>query len=65
MPHRKARTPHPGILPEILATGSSVTFRLEVAGVRRSPTLLLRCDADGEVWASIERPAHQELDETD
>jgi hypothetical protein len=56
MPNRKSRTPHPGALPEIQATGSSVTFRLEVAGVRHSPTLLLRCDPDGNVWASIEGP---------
>jgi hypothetical protein len=53
--NRKLRTPHPGALPEIQATGSSLTFRLEVAGVRHSPVLLLRCDADGNVWASIEK----------
>jgi hypothetical protein len=58
---RKIRDARPGPLPEIQSAGGSVTFRFEVVGVRNTPNLVLRCDADGSVWAAIappkERPA--------
>jgi hypothetical protein len=49
------RTPtdkRPGPLPEIRAEGDSVTFHLDIAGVTDDARLVIRCDADGNVWAS-------------
>jgi hypothetical protein len=61
---RKRHDARPGALPEIHSAASGVTFRLEVLGVRNTPNLVLRCDTDGNVWASIEpsreRPSSRE-----
>jgi hypothetical protein len=50
---RKALDRQPGPVPEIRADGNSVTFRLEVSGTPAETRLVLRCGADGEVWAAI------------
>jgi hypothetical protein len=42
-----------GQVPEIRVEGDSVTFCLEIAGTGKSRRLVLRCDADGNVWASV------------
>ena len=44
----------PGSTPEIRADGDTVTFRLEIAGVNAGAKLVIRCDADGTVWASMD-----------
>jgi hypothetical protein len=53
MTYRRSLDSHPGSLPEIRSVGSSVKFFIDVRTVRRSPRLVLRCDDDGNVWASI------------
>jgi hypothetical protein len=50
---RKAIDRQPGSVPEIRADGDSVTFRLHVAGTPPETRLVLRCGADGELWAAI------------
>jgi hypothetical protein len=43
-----------GALPEIRLDGDSVTFHLEVMGLHRQDVrLMIRCDAQGEVWVSL------------
>jgi hypothetical protein len=44
-----------GALPEIRLQGDSVVFYLDIAAGRgNNSRLILRCDADGQVWASLE-----------
>jgi hypothetical protein len=54
MSTRRSLDTRPGSLPEILPAGSSVRFLIDVTTVRDTPRLILRCDPDGSVWASIE-----------
>ena len=42
-----------GQVPEIRVEGDNVTFCLDIAGTGKSRRLVLRCDADGNVWASV------------
>jgi hypothetical protein len=42
-----------GELPEIRPDGQGVMFLIDVPSVPRIPRLVLRCDTDGSVWASI------------
>jgi hypothetical protein len=53
MAARKSLDHIPGSAPEIHADGENVTFRFEVAGISESAKLVLRCDAEGGVWATI------------
>jgi hypothetical protein len=53
MTHRRRLDGRPGTLPEIRSLGSSVKFLIDVRAVRESARLVLRCDDDGNVWASI------------
>jgi hypothetical protein len=53
MAARKILDQRAGELPEIRADGDSVTFHLEVMGVDQNVRLMIRCDAQGEVWASL------------
>jgi hypothetical protein len=53
MSARKPLDRIPGSAPEIRADGDNVTFRLDVAGISEQAKLVLRCDADGGVWATI------------
>ena len=46
-----------GALPEIRLQGESVVFYLDIAAGRGNSRLILRCDADGQVWASLDEPA--------
>jgi hypothetical protein len=41
-----------GALPEIRLEGDSVVFYLDIATLSGGGRLVLRCDADGNVWAS-------------
>jgi hypothetical protein len=43
-----------GTLPEIRPDGQGVKFLIDVEMLRQTPRLVLRCDSDGNVWASIE-----------
>ena len=44
-----------GALPEIRLQGESVVFYLDIAAGRgNNSRLILRCDADGQVWASLD-----------
>jgi hypothetical protein len=53
MAARKTLDRQPGSVPEIRADGENVTFRLEVSGMPADTRLILRCDAQGDVWAAI------------
>lgn len=52
-----ATTVQSGALPEIRLQGESVVFYLDIATGRGTSQLLLRCDADGNVWASVDDAA--------
>jgi hypothetical protein len=54
MSARKTMDQRPGSTPEIRADGDSVTFRLDIAGVNAGAKLVIRCDSDGTVWASMD-----------
>jgi hypothetical protein len=53
MAARKSLDLRPGPLPEITAEGNSVTFHLPIPRARDAGRLIIRCDADGQVWAAI------------
>jgi hypothetical protein len=42
-------------LPTIRAEGDMITFHLDVQGLNESARLVIRCDAEGNAWASIAR----------
>ena len=46
----------PGPMPAIRAEGESVTFHFTLTGVHEDAQLVIRCHADGAVWASIAVP---------
>ena len=52
MTKRRIVEHRPGTMPDIRADGDSVTFHLEIAGAHAGARLIIRCDADGTVWAS-------------
>jgi hypothetical protein len=53
-PKRTALDRQPGSLPEIRASRDSVTFTLAPPGIAPGARLVIRCDAQGSEWASIE-----------
>jgi len=53
MAARKPLDRTPGTLPEVHAEGENVTFRFDVAGIVEPAKLVLRCHAQGGIWASI------------
>jgi hypothetical protein len=53
MANRKALDYAPGALPDIRAEGDSVFFQFDVTGLRRPAHLVIRCDADGNILASL------------
>jgi len=53
MAARKSLDLRPGPMPEITADGNSVTFHLPIPRGRDANRLVIRCDADGNVWAAI------------
>jgi len=40
-------------MPDIRIKGDNVTFYLTLAGVPEDVQLIIRCSADGDLWASI------------
>ena len=53
----------PGAMPEIRADGDCITYRLEIAGIQAGGRLIIRCDPDGSVWASLaSSPSPRRLD---
>jgi hypothetical protein len=52
MDARRTQDLRPGSLPEIRSDGTSVVFQFEIGGLPRASRLIIRCDADGSVWAS-------------
>jgi len=44
----------PGALPDIHTDVRGITYVMAPSGAPRSKQLVIRCDADGEVWASIQ-----------
>ena len=50
----RAMTARSGALPVIRLLGDSVVFYLDIATGRGKSKLLLRCDSDGDVWASVD-----------
>jgi hypothetical protein len=47
---------HPGPLPQIRATGKSVTFEFDPGRGSEGARLVIRCDENGEVFAKITLP---------
>jgi hypothetical protein len=43
----------PGALPDIRTNVRGITFVMAPPGAPRGEQLVIRCDADGEVWISI------------
>lgn len=43
----------PGQLPDIRAHAGNITFVMATVGARPDSRLVIRCDADGNVWVSI------------
>lgn len=50
---RKTLDRRPGANPEIRAIGDDLAFQFDIAGLPTRMKLYLRCDASGEVMASI------------
>jgi len=53
MTPRKIADQQPGPPPEIRIKGDSVTFGLKMTGGPSGARLIIRCDGEGNVWASI------------
>ena len=56
MAGRRGLDKQAGAPPQIRPSGDSVTFDLKITGNRSGSRLLLRCDENGNVWASIAKP---------
>jgi hypothetical protein len=41
-------------VPAIRTDNGGITFVMVLAGIPKSDRLVIRCDADGQVWISIE-----------
>jgi len=57
----KIRERAPGAMPDIRADGDSVIYRVNVVGACPPLHLVLRCDRDGTVSASISVPASADV----
>ena len=53
----------PGSLPLIRTDTRSITFVMTLPGVRPDERLVIRCDAEGEMWISI-RPEETSFNQT-
>jgi len=53
--HRERQTvdQRPGSLPDIRTDHGGITFIMVPRGTPTSEPLVIRCDADGEIWISI------------
>jgi hypothetical protein len=58
---RRAEATHSGALPEIRLEGESVVFYIDIELAAETPRLVLRCDPDGNLWASLEALTPQDL----
>jgi len=45
---------HPGSLPDIRTSAGGVVFVMNPPGLPKRKQLSIRCDAEGEVWISIQ-----------
>jgi hypothetical protein len=45
---------HPGSLPDIRTTACGILFVMNSPGLPKGKQLAIRCDAEGEVWISIQ-----------
>jgi hypothetical protein len=54
---KRALSTHCGALPEIRLKGESVVFYLAIDLGTDTPRLVVRCDPDGNVWASVDERA--------
>ena len=45
-------------MPEILADGDSITFRIDIADVGPGEQLIIRCESNGTVWVAIPDNTH-------
>jgi hypothetical protein len=50
---RQALDRTPGPLPEIHTDDANITFAMVPPGTGRGEQLVIRCDADGQIWISI------------
>jgi hypothetical protein len=50
---RQALDRTPGPLPEIRTDDANIIFAMVPSGTRRGEQLVIRCDANGEIWMSI------------
>jgi hypothetical protein len=50
----------PGSLPEIRAGEGNITFTMAPTGRPRGEQLVIRCDANGEIWISIQPDPNRE-----
>jgi len=61
MPHRSTLDRRAGRFPDIEADGRDVIFRLDIAESAWPVKLVIRCDAAGEGWLSIDVPTPEAL----
>lgn len=47
---------HRGRIPEIRTASDSILYYIDVVDGSRRPRLIIRCDANGDVWAALARP---------
>ncbi|MGH7633510.1 MAG: hypothetical protein ACRENC_07250 [Gemmatimonadaceae bacterium] len=47
---------HPGTLPDIRSERDGTTYVMAPPGTRTGKHLVIRCDANGEIWVSIQPP---------
>jgi hypothetical protein len=47
---------HPGALPDIRSEQTDMIYAMVPPGIRTGQQLVIRCDANGEIWVSIQRP---------
>jgi len=50
---RQTVDPRPGAVPEIRENHGGITFTMAPAGIPGHATMVIRCDAAGEIWISI------------
>jgi hypothetical protein len=52
---RQTLDQRPGSAPDIRSDHGGITFIMAPAGTPKGEALVIRCDADGEIWVSIGR----------
>jgi len=46
---------HPGALPDIQSDRNSTIYVMVPPGTRNGKRLVIRCDASGEIWVSLQQ----------